>query len=51
MFNKKNKNNKEIMVDVKNPLKFCKDTLSSCELFGISKELRRFLPSCHRVAI
>lgn len=51
MFSKKIKNNKEMMVDVRNLLKFCKDTLSSGELLGISRELKRFLPSCHRVAI
>jgi len=51
MFNKEIKNNKEMMVDVRNLLKFCKDTLSSGELLGISRELKRFLPSCHRVVI
>jgi len=51
MFNKEITNNKKMMVDMRNPLKFCKDTLSSGELLGISRELKRFLPSCHRVVI
>jgi hypothetical protein len=51
MFNKEITNNKEMMVDVRNPLKFCKDIISNGELLGISRELRRFLPSCHKAVI